>query len=67
VLLSVDAYNGGVATTVTFACVGNPTRTQDLYAGQLLTIATEWAMPCTTVTVGSSNGWDTNFDNLTYR
>jgi N-acetylneuraminic acid mutarotase len=67
VLRSVDAYNGGGATTVTFACVGNPTRTQDLSAGQLLTIATGWAMPCTAVTVGSSNGWDTNFDNLTYR
>jgi hypothetical protein len=68
VVLSVDAYNGGAsATTVTVACAGNPPVSQDVAAGQIVTIATGWSIPCTTVTVGSSNSWDTNFDNLTYR
>jgi hypothetical protein len=29
-----------------------------------VTIQTNWTAPCATVTVSSTNGWDTNFDNL---
>jgi hypothetical protein len=28
------------------------------------TVVTNWTGTCTTVTLGSTNGWDTNFDNL---
>jgi hypothetical protein len=64
-LLQVDAYNGGtVASTVSLSCAGQTTRTMSVAVGQLLTIATGWTTTCTTVTVGSSNGWNTNFDNL---
>ena len=35
-------------------------------AGQLATLATGWTGTCPTVTVTSSNGWHTNFDNLVY-
>jgi hypothetical protein len=67
-LLQVDAYNGGsTATTVTLSCAGQPTKTQSVAAGQRATISTGWTGTCTTVTVGSTNGWDTNFDNLVYR
>jgi hypothetical protein len=67
-LLSIEAYNGGtVASTVTLTCSGNPTVTRTVAVGQTLTIATGWSAACVTVTVGSSNGWDTNFDNVTYR
>jgi hypothetical protein len=52
---------------VTIACAGNPTRTQLLAAGQLMTLSTGWTTACSPVTLGSSNGWDTNFDNVTYR
>ena len=64
-LLQVDAYNGAnVASTVTLSCAGQTTRSQAVAARQLATIATGWSGTCTTVTVGSTNGWDTNFDNL---
>ena len=64
--VSVRAYNGGGgATTVTLACAGNTTRTQSVPAGQVATISTGWAAPCGgPVTVTSSHGWDTNFDDL---
>ena len=35
-------------------------------AGQLSTLTTNWTGTCPTVTVTSSNGWNTNFDNLVY-
>jgi hypothetical protein len=63
VLDSLDA--GGVGTsTISLACAGNTTKTQAIPANTLVTITTGWTVPCTTVTVGSTNGWDTNFDNL---
>jgi hypothetical protein len=68
ILQSVDAFNGGTtSSTVTLSCSGNPTVTQAVAGGQLLTIATGWSLTCTTVTLGSSNGWDTNVDNVVYR
>jgi len=67
-LASVDAYNGGgSASTITLSCTGQATVTRSLAARQTLTIATGWTGTCTAVTVGSSNGWDTNFDNFVLR
>ena len=64
-VVQVDAYNGGGATsTISLSCSGQSTVTTTLAAGQLATIATGWTAACSTVTVSSSNGWDTNFDNL---
>jgi hypothetical protein len=65
---SIDAFNGGgTPSTVTLSCAGNPTMTQSVAAGQVLTIATGWSTACTTVTIGSTNGWFTNIDTLVYR
>jgi len=64
-LSSVDAYNGGSgASTLTVACTGQPTLTVSLNAGQSTTLRPAWTAPCASITVGSSNGWNTNFDNL---
>jgi len=64
-VLTVDAYNGGgTTTTVSLSCAGLPTVQRTVNARQLITIQTGWSGTCTTLTVGSSNGWDTNFDNL---
>jgi hypothetical protein len=64
-LVSLQAYNGGsVASTITLSCAGQSTRTQSVPARQLVTINTGWNGTCTSVTVASTNGWDTNFDNL---
>jgi hypothetical protein len=66
-LVSVRVFNGGGgSTTVTLSCSGQTTKTQSVAAGQVVTIDTGWTGTCTTVTVGSSNGWDTNFDDLVY-
>lgn len=64
-VVSIQAYNGGGAsTTVSLACSGNTTVNQVVAPTTLATISTNWANTCTSVTVGSTNGWDTNFDNL---
>jgi hypothetical protein len=64
-LLALDAYNDGdTSTTLTIACKGQPTVTATLTARQLGTISTGWTGNCGTVTITSSNGWITNFDNL---
>jgi hypothetical protein len=64
-LSSVDAYNGGSgASTLTLACAGQPTLTVSLNAGQSTTLRPAWSAPCASITVGSSNGWNTNFDNF---
>jgi hypothetical protein len=64
-LVQVDVYNGGSgSSTVTLACAGQPTVTRVLAARALTTIATSWTAACAVVTLGSSNGWDTNFDNV---
>jgi len=64
-LVSVDAYNGGSGpSTLTVACAGQPTLTVSLGAGQSTTLRPGWSAACANVTIGSSNGWNTNFDNL---
>jgi hypothetical protein len=66
-LVSVRAYNGGPATTtLTFSCSGNPTRTVSVGAGQVQTISTTWGPSCGTLTFTSSNGWDTNLDDMVF-
>jgi hypothetical protein len=64
-LVKLDAFNGGNSpSTVRLSCTGSPDKEQHLAAGELATIETGWTDACTSVTVASSNGWDTNFDNL---
>jgi hypothetical protein len=64
-LVQLDAYNGGsVQSTVTLGCSGQTPASATLQPGQLVTLRTNWTAACATVNVGSSNGWDTNFDNL---
>lgn len=66
-LSNIDATNGGGgASTVSIACSGNTTKQQSVAAGQTMTIPTGFTTACTTVTLSSSNGWDTNFDNLAH-
>jgi hypothetical protein len=69
ILVSVAAFNGGtVSSTVTLSCAGNSTVSQVLAANTTATITTGWTVPCSTsVTIGSSNGWDTNLDSIAYR
>jgi hypothetical protein len=64
-LVQVDVYNGGsVSSTVSLACSGQQTATITVSPGQVATLVTGWSSNCASVTIGSSNGWDTNFDNL---
>jgi hypothetical protein len=61
-LISVTAFNGGAtATTVTLGCGANAAVEVTLAPNELLTIQTGWVESCSAVTIGSSNGWDTNF------
>ena len=67
-LIKLDAYNGGTtSSTVTIAAPGQTTRVVTVAADQLVTIDTGFSGPSSAVTIGSSNGWDTNFDNLVVR
>jgi hypothetical protein len=68
ILVSIDALNGGsVSSIVTLSCSGNTTKTVTVPAGTLSSnITTGWTNTCSTVTVTSSNSWDTNFDNFVY-
>jgi hypothetical protein len=64
-LVQLDVFNGGTrASTVTLSCAGRPTKSVSVAPGQLMTIQTGWTGTCANVTLSSSNGWDTNFDNL---
>ena len=65
--MKLDAYNGGTgASTVTLSCAGQTPVSVSVGSRQQTTITTGWTAPCTTVTVGSSNGWSTNFDNVVF-
>ena len=64
-LSSIQAFNGGTtASNITLTCTGNPTRTQSVSPNTLATITTSWTNACSSITLSSSNSWDTNFDNL---
>jgi hypothetical protein len=63
-LVEFDAYNGsGVTATVGVQC-GSQTFSQSVPAGTLVHLLTGFTANCTTVTVGSTVGWDVNLDNL---
>jgi hypothetical protein len=52
---------------VTINCAGQPPVSLVVAANHLVTIATGWTSTCSgTVTIGSTNGWDTNIDNLIF-
>jgi len=64
-LKQMDAFNGGTAASlVSISCPGQITKQATLAVGQVATILTGWTAACSTVTISSTNGWDTNFDNL---
>lgn len=64
-LVSLDAYNGDASPgTVTLSCAGQPTVTATIPMGSAATIRTGWTSACSSVTISTSNGWATNFDNL---
>ena len=64
-LVGLQAYNGGSNTTiVTISCSGQPDVSAVVPANHVATIDTGWANACATVTLTTTNGWYTNFDNL---
>jgi hypothetical protein len=64
-LISLDAFNGGVTpTSITISCAGQAPKVVSLGAGQVTTIATGWSGNCSSVTITSTNGWNTNLDNI---
>jgi O-glycosyl hydrolase len=65
-LVSVRAYNGGVNATVTLSCPGQAQKSADLVHGETATIQTGWAGTCTSITITTTNGWDTNFDTFVF-
>lgn len=66
-LVSIEADSiGPGTTTVTLSCAGQPTRTFSVPVRQPTSLVTNWTGTCSTVTITTSNGWDTNFDNLVF-
>jgi hypothetical protein len=64
-LVSVDVLNGGDSTsTVTLSCANQPTVQRAVAPNQVTNIQTGWTGTCSNLTIGSTNGWQTNFDNL---
>lgn len=66
-LVKLDAFNGGTGpSTVRVSCAGSPDKELRLAAGELATVETGWTDTCASITIASTNGWDTNFDNLVF-
>jgi hypothetical protein len=64
-LVRLTAFNGGsVSSTVSAACDAGSKVQMTVAPHQQAMLITNWSGTCTTVSVGSSNGWDTTFDNL---
>ncbi len=64
-LRQIEAFNGGPgSSTVSVSCAGQTTAQVTLAVNQRATLVTNWTGVCSTITIGSTNGWDTNFDNL---
>lgn len=63
-VLGLDAFTWDSGATLTLSCIDLPTLTFPLAAGQVTHVVPSWQSPCTVFTVTTSNGWDTNFDNL---
>jgi len=68
-LVSLQMYNGAelASATVTVSCAGQPLKMVTLAAKQLTTLNTGWTGTCSSVTLASTTGWRTNFDNLVLR
>jgi glucose/arabinose dehydrogenase len=65
-LVSIQAHNAGTTdATVTVSCGSLPARQLVLGVGQRGTLETGWTQPCTRITLRSTNGWSTFFDNVT--
>jgi hypothetical protein len=64
-LVQLDADNGGKGeSAVSLSCDGQAPIQATVPPGQVVTIKTGWSDACSSVTVTSSNGWQTNFDNF---
>jgi hypothetical protein len=64
-LVQLDADNGGKGeSAVSLSCDGQAPIQATVPPGQVVTIKTGWSAACSSVTVTSSNGWQTNFDNF---
>ncbi len=68
VLVSVRATDP-YGSSVTFSCAGQPTvvRTVPASRNGATTLTTGWSGPCTTVTLASTGGNTTNFDDLNFQ
>lgn len=64
-IVSVVAYNGGTQTSRVEVTCGSQSKVMDVVQkANPVTITTGFSGTCRTATLRSSNGWDTNFDNL---
>jgi hypothetical protein len=65
-LVSLRARNnsGSLPAVVGLSCDGRETKRVTILAGETGTIETSWKQPCSTVTVESSGGTNTLFDNV---
>ncbi|NNC18807.1 DUF4082 domain-containing protein [Corallococcus exiguus] len=63
-VLGLDAFTWDTGATLTLSCIDLPSLTFPLTAGQVTHVVPTWTQPCTVFTLTTSNGWDTNFDNL---
>jgi hypothetical protein len=64
ILVSLQLTTGWQASTVTLSCPGNPDVVVSLAPDEYRTVPTGWTVPCSSVTIASTNGWGTNYDNL---
>ena len=66
-LASIQADNGGPGpATITVSCPGNGAKSVVLGAGQTASIDLGWLASCTNVTLASTSGSRTHFDNFVY-
>ena len=67
-LESFQVFNGGtVVSTVTANCGTLPLVTAPIQPGASpVTIQTNWSGDCRDISMASSNGWQTNFDNMVF-
>lgn len=67
-LTNLDLYNGGTnVATVTLSCTGQDDKQVLVQPDQSVNFDTGWTQPCSQVTFNSSNGWNVNFNNLSYK
>ncbi|RKH28559.1 DUF4082 domain-containing protein [Corallococcus praedator] len=63
-IVGLDAFTWDTGATLTLSCFNQPTRIFTLTPGQVTHVVTNWQGTCSYVTLATSNGWDTNFDNI---